>query len=129
MAYITRLRYSRVTSVLLSPQTRHTEPMLSQFWANVCDAGSTLKQHWFGVSCLLVGYLGLREAGIMATASALPACLHPLHPVIEQHQPTEPATRQSHGTSPSPLCPASIGLTAAPVDPAPHPTPAGDARP
>ena len=29
------------------------DEILAQCWANVCDAGPTLSQHWFNVSCLL----------------------------------------------------------------------------
>ena len=47
-------RDTSVASVaLLSQQTRDVEPMLFWCWANVEDGGSTLKQHWFNVSCLL----------------------------------------------------------------------------
>ena len=31
---------------------KHSNLMLFQCWATVCDAGPTLKQHWFNVSCL-----------------------------------------------------------------------------
>ena len=34
-------------------QARDVEPLLFKCWANVEDGGSTLKQHWLNVSCLL----------------------------------------------------------------------------
>ena len=34
-------------------QTRDSEPMLVQCWADVVDGGPTLSQHWFTGSCLL----------------------------------------------------------------------------
>ena len=34
-------------------QTRHVDPMLFECWPAVSDVGSTFKQHWVNVSCLL----------------------------------------------------------------------------
>ena len=41
---------------LESNQTRDIGPMLFEYWAIVCNAGPTSKQHWFNVSCLLGWY-------------------------------------------------------------------------
>ena len=35
-----------------APRTRYTDPMLSQCWSSVYDAGPTLSQNWVSVSCL-----------------------------------------------------------------------------
>ena len=32
---------------------RDVDPMTVYRWTNVCNAGSTLNQHWLNVSCLL----------------------------------------------------------------------------
>ena len=45
-----------------SEQSLDMNPILTQRWATVCDAGATLNQHWFSVSCLLrSGHLLLND--------------------------------------------------------------------
>ena len=43
----------KVYAAVYTQQTRGIHPMLFQCWANVFDAGPTLKQHWVNASCLL----------------------------------------------------------------------------
>ena len=46
--------WSSLTLISVLPhQARDVEPMLFKSWANVEDVGSTLKQQWLNVSCLL----------------------------------------------------------------------------
>ena len=54
--------------VQTSQQTRYLEPMLGQCWPIVYDAGPTLAQHWFKVSCLL-GYDKLQIWNFEQTSS------------------------------------------------------------
>ena len=38
---------------LVTQQARDVKPMLLLGWSSVYDAGTTLNQHWFNVSCVL----------------------------------------------------------------------------
>ena len=58
----------------LSQQTRDVEPMLFYCWASVRDAGLTLKQHWFDVSCLL-GSRSPTRTGVVTISAVTAICL------------------------------------------------------
>ena len=73
-------------------QTRHVETMT--FWPNVCDAGPTLKRHYFNVSCLLgwrlyIPYIS-RKHHSPSVLSRLPGQYHKkrwsnIKPILDQH--------------------------------------------
>ena len=46
-----RLFVGCVSLLFRSQSIRNSDPILAQFWTMVCDAGPTLSEHWFDVSC------------------------------------------------------------------------------